>query len=214
MVESDWTTLRVRGETKERVNALTQYGTQDTIIQYLLDQNDKVNLFNPGWARKVAEEQLQEILSDMDIEFRKKVELENHRARLKSVQRVFDEYLKILPREEKKDWLENILGDTKSGNFLENMTNYQMFLIDGQKRLLMPVDDGFPKIPGVSRDRIISCERGFHIQSNRCDCRYWKECPLGEPEFLNWLGKYGSEFQRKKYLEETTGETYFVRRSR
>jgi len=209
---SKWVSLKVRQDTRDRINALTAFGSQDVIVNYLLDQNDKHNLFNPGWARKLAEDQLQEILSDMDIEFRKKVELENHKARLKTVTQVFQAYLKVLPLDEKRSWLENIFGDTKSGNFLENMTSYQMFLIDGQKRLLLSGDDGYPKIHGIPRDRLIQCDRGFHIINSRCDCRYWRECPFGSIQYEDWLGKHGSPFQQKRYLEDQTGDTMFFRR--
>lgn len=210
--KTKWVSLKVRQETKDRINALTQYGSQDTIVNYLLDQNDKHNLFNPGWARKIAEEQLQDILSDMDLDFRKKVEFANHKARLKAVDRVFMEYIKILEPKEKKDWLENILGNTKSQNFLENMTSYQMFIIDGQKRLLLPDEDGFPRIPGIKKDRIQTCERGYHIRDSKCDCRFWKECPTGENQYVDWLGKYGTEFQKRQYLESQNPDDRFIRR--
>lgn len=211
---SDSVTIRVSAETRDRINKLTQYGTQDVIIAYLLDQNDKYDLFKPGWARELAQDQLQDILSDADIEFRKKVEFANHKARLKTVQRVFDAYLKTLPLDEKRDWLENILGNTRSTNFLENMTSYQMFIVDGLKRLLLPLDDGFPRIPGIPRDRVISCDRGFHIINSRCECRYWNECELGSAQYEDWLSQYGTELQKKQYLEESTGQRYFVRSRR
>ena len=125
---------------------------------------------------------------------------------------VFKEYLKTMQPAEKKKFLENVLGDTSGGNFLENLSSYQMFIIDGEKKLYVPDGEGFPVIPGINRDRVVKCDRGFHIKNARCSCRYWRECPIGASQYEDWLSKFGTPKQQKQYLEETTGDKYMLRR--
>jgi len=207
-------TIRVSEETREEINRLCSFHNMavDVVLGKLLNENQKHNFFEAGWSKALAEKEFQKLLQDVDIEFRKKIELDKHRAILKAKMIVFQEYIKTLPSAEKKNFLENVLGDVNSGNFLESLSTYQMFIIDGEKKLFMPDSEGFPTIPGINRDRLIKCERGFHIKNTRCTCEFWRECPVGATAYEDWLGKFGTDAQRKSYLEETTGEKLFLRR--
>jgi hypothetical protein len=207
--------IRVSKETQERLKLLSKRKNMsyEIILSYMLDQMEKVNFFDEDWMDQVAEERLQHILSDADIEFRKSIEKDKHKAILKAKQRVFDEYLKILPTSEKRPFLENILGDINSGNLLENMSNYEMVIIDGYKRLCLFDKNGFPRLAGTPPAMLEECSRGFHTKNQVCNCYLWNECPSGKPQYENWLGQYGTEAQQLAYLEETTGQKYFMRRN-
>lgn len=207
-------TIRVTDEDRDEINRLCSlHGmSQEVIIGRLVGENKKYNLFENGWKRKLAESEFEKLLEDTDLEFRKKLELDKHRAILKAKMMVFQEYIKTLPASEKKQFLENVLGDVNSGNFLENLSSYQMFFIDGEKKLFMPDSEGYPVIPGIKRDRLIQCERGFHIENSRCTCSLWRECPHGSTKYEDWLGKYGTQAQQDSYLRETTGHRAFLTR--
>lgn len=200
-------TTRILESDRTKLNDLSsRYSMKASVILgHLIDLGIKHKMLESGWESNLAEQELQEILADMDIEFRKKVELKKVTAQINAKMMVFKEWMKILPPNEKKQFLENVLGDTKTGDFLEKLTNYQMFIVDGEKKLY-PVDEsGYPLIPFVQLVNILKCARGFHIVNNRCNCRYWESCEYGKAAFESWLAEHGTPHEQQRYLEETSG---------
>lgn len=208
------TTIRLSAETRDKVNQLTSKTNMSTdiVISFLIDLNERYNFFEDNWIAKLLETEIQEYLKDADIEFRKKIELQKNQAIIKAQMMIFKEWIDILEKPEKKLFLENVMGANKGTDFLEKLANYQMFVIDGQKKLYPPDQDGYPEIPFIPKGELLRCRRGFHIRNNRCDCRLWTECDWGAKQFEEWLSVHGTEQERKRYLEETTGQRYLVRR--
>lgn len=207
-------TTRIYEKDRDSLNSLAaRYNMKASVILgHIIDLAVSHNMLDDGWETKLAESEFEELLKDADLDFRKKVELKKAQAQINAKMMVFKEWLGILEPKEKRQFLENVLGDTKSGDFLEKLTNYQMFLVDGYKRLYPVSEDGYPKIPYVSAAEIVVCTRGFHIVNNRCDCRYWNSCEFGAAAFEDWLGKHGTLAEQKRYLEEKNGSRYVIRR--
>lgn len=209
-------TTRILESDREKLNNLSAKYTlkSSVILGFLIDNGIKYGMLEQGWQEKLAEDQLQETLADLDIEFRKKVELKKVDAQIKAKMMVFKEWLGVLDTTQKKQFLENVLGDTNSGDFLEKLTNYQMFIVDGLKRLYPMDDRGRPMIAFVQPDDLIPCMRGFHIQGNRCDCRYWESCEFGKQSYEDWLAVNGSPLEQQRYLEESERAARLARRGR
>lgn len=215
MSEDKEVTTRITESDRDKLNNLSsKYGMKASVILgYIIDQAIKYNTLEAGWEGKLAEDKLADYLKDADLEFRKKVELLNIKAQISAKTMVFKNWMDILPPSEKRQFLENVMGARKGEDFLEQLANYQMYLIDGLKKLYPPEQDGYPSIPWISKVDIIKCLRGFHIANNRCDCRYWDSCEHGKAQYENWLAAHGSQQEQRRYLEETTGQHYYRRSS-
>lgn len=206
-------TTRITEADRDSLNDLSsRYGIKSsTILGHLIDYCIKYGMLDDGWETKLAEKELAEYLKDADLDFRKKVEIMNIKARINAQMMVFKNWLAILGPTEKRQFLENVMGANRGEDFLEKLANYQMFLIDGVKRLYPPDTDGYPIISYTQKGALIKCVRGYHIKNNRCDCRYWAECEYGAKAFEEWLAEHGSQLERQRYLEESTGQKYFRR---
>lgn len=208
-------TIRVSEETRDKINRIAEKTNMkvDAILTYLTGLNDKYDFFSVNWVKDLVEREVQEYLKDIDIEFQKKVELQKNKAVINAQMLVFKEWLSILERQEKKQFLENVMGANKGTDFLEKLANYQMFVVDGLKKLYPPDTDNYPQIPFVAKVDIVKCRRGFHIVNNRCDCRLWTECELGSGAYENWLAEHGTPQEQRRYLEESSGQKYYLKRS-
>lgn len=199
-------TTRIQENHRDKLNDLSsKYGMKASVILgYLVDLALEYKMLDSGWEKTLAERELQDILADMDIEFRKKVELKKVTAQINAKMMVFKEWMRILPPNEKKQFLENVLGDIKGEDYLDRLTNYQMFIVDGEKRLYPMGDMGLPIIAFTPPEAIIKCMRGFHIENNKCECRYWNSCEYGKAAYENWLAVHGTHAEQRRYLEESS----------
>lgn len=207
-------TIRVSEETRTAINQIAEKTNMsvDAILTYFTSLNEKYDFFNVNWIKELVESEVAEYLKDIDAEFAKKIELQKNKAVINAQMLIFKEWMNTLDRQEKKQFLENVMGANKGTDFLEKLANYQMYVVDGYKKLYPPDQDGYPQIPFISKTDIVRCRRGYHIVNNRCDCRLWTECDLGSGAFEDWLGKHGTQAEQRKYLEETSGQKYYLRR--
>lgn len=174
---------------------------KNAIVSFLLDLNDKHDFFDADWQRRLALDAYYTILEENDIELKKKVELEKQKTIIKLKAEAFRKYIDFLQGEEKRQFLEVILGKNASANFLEDLSNYQLYVIDGQSRFLEPGPEGTPKINKVDPSKIVTCDRGFHVLGGWCNCNIWTTCPIRKPEYEEWLGLHGTESEKRKYID-------------
>lgn len=208
-------TIKVQEETRTAINKIAEKTNMsvDAIITYFCGLNDKYDLFNVDWVKNLVEREVSEYLKDIDAEFAKKIELQKNKAVINAQMLIFKEWMNTMDRQEKKQFLETVMGANKGTDFLEKLANYQLYIVDGHKKLYPPDIDQYPQIPFVSKTDIVQCRRGFHIVNNRCDCRLWSECELGSGAFENWLAAHGTQAEQRRYLEETSGQKYYLRRT-
>lgn len=206
-------TTRIYETDRDQLNALSsKHGMKSAVILgYIIDKAVEYRILEEGWEKELAEKEFQQLLADTDIEFRKKVELRKVKAQIDAKMFVFKEWMKTLDNKDRKQFLDNVLGDMRGENFLDRLTNYQMFLIDGEKRLLPMDENGYPVISYVMIDEIIKCYRGFHIKNNRCNCRDWATCEHGKTSYENWLAVNGTALEQRRYLEEHSRTRRFER---
>lgn len=197
-------TIRVNIDTRDKINEHAEKTnmSQPIIVGYLVDLLDQHDLFDPDWRNIIAQEAFSEVLDKQYEDERRQLSLATHKQMLKTKADLLKEYVRALDREERKTFLESVLGDLKSENFLDEIVNYQLFMIDGKKRACQPDKEGKPVITGVDSSLISVCERGFHVMGAWCDCDIWRRCPMRSKEYEAWLVEHGSEADRNRYIED------------
>lgn len=176
--------------------------TVDVFLAFLLDQNDKYNFADSTWLDKAVAQRYSDISDNQDADMRKRLEIDRHRVVLKVKADALQLYIKDLKGDERKIFLEKLLGgNPQDPDFLDQMSSYQMYVIDGVKRLVEPDINGRPKFKGDPRDLIV-CDKGYHVRGSWCQCVLWKTCPIRSAEYEQYLIENGTEAERNKYLAE------------
>lgn len=199
-------TVRVETDTRDKINALAKKlnMSQTVIVGYLVDLNEKHDFFQKDWLERITEEKFSETLDKRYNEERRALNIATHKTVLSTKKSLILEYVRTLEKKEKKAYLESVLTGIKDPekNFLDTVVNYQLFMIDGNMRGCQPDSSGNPIIPGIDPENIVSCQRGYHILGQWCDCKIWRECPLRSKEYEEWLMVHGSDSEKNRYLEE------------
>ena len=155
------------------------------IIAYLVDLMDKYNLLNDQWINELRDEiqaEMKESLSD--DKFARVVELENRRATNRAKLMVWQEYLKVIPEDSKRAFLEEMLmiNQGKGGiDFLDSLTQYSMVKVNGESRPMRTTGDGLPAWNNPLE--IVQCEKGFHVKRSFCHCPLWRTCKIRAVEY-------------------------------
>ena len=177
---------------------------QGVLVAYLVEQCIKYGMLDPNWIDRLTEAEFQDKLREAEIEYRKKYEQDKHRAILATKQLLIKEYLKTMDKEEKKAYIETALNmtDEKSGaNLLDDMTSYQMFTVNGERKMLPPDGTNRPRLPGIAPSQIIQCEAGFHVINDPClSCSMRETCPQRIEEYTNWVAVHGTKKQQEEWL--------------
>lgn len=196
--------IRIAPDTRDKLNKLCERTgkTQPIIVGLLVDLTDKIDFFDPEWRTNIAQEEFKDIFDRQYENERRALDLQTHRAMLKTKTDLLKEYVRALPREDRVAFLESVLGDMKDQNFLDNVVNYQLYLVDGKRRACQPGPDGKPVLTGINPSLIIPCAKGYHILGQFCECDSWRSCPVRSKEYEEWLIEHGSESDRRRYLED------------
>jgi hypothetical protein len=170
--------------------AQTYKMNMNVIVGYLIDMCSKYDLLDPDWIEPILEERIKDFLSSHDADLAKKLQIERTRTINSAKLTAFKKYIDVLEPEARKDFLENILGNVNDESFLDNISNYAMFTIDGTPRLY-PIHEGKPVIAGVT---LVACMTGYHIAGNYCkNCRKWRDCEFRKEEYQSYLSRIGSD---------------------
>lgn len=196
--------IRIAEDTRDKINSICEKTgrTQAIIVGYFVDLNETYDLLDPDWKTRIAQDEFKDLFDNHVEAERRALDLQTHRAMLKTKTDLLKEYVKTLPVEERRTFLETVLGDMKDQNFLDNVVNYQLFIIDGKRRACQPGPDGKPVLKGIDPSLIIPCEKGYHILEAWCECDSWRSCPMRSKEYEQWLIEHGSESDRNRYLED------------
>lgn len=172
--------------------------TLGDIVGYLTDLLVKYNLMDPDWLEPIIEESVKEYLTKHDLDLAKKLELERSKTINKAKLEAFKQYLNVLEPEIKKGFLENILGNVNDESFLDSISNYQMFMIDGVRKLFQVDTDGKPIIPGLNKEQLVTCMIGYHFIGNFCKCNKWRDCKIRNDEYTLYLAKTDPNMRKEK----------------
>jgi hypothetical protein len=157
------------------------------IMGYLTDLLEKYDMLDPDWLEPLLEERMSEYMARHDTDLAKKLQMERTKTINKAKYFSFQEYVKLLDPEDRKAFLVNVLGDVNDESFLDNISNYQMFSIDGTPRLYQVDPEGKPVV--IDKQNLVSCMMGYHFIGNFCKCNKWRTCPIRKEEYLGYLSK-------------------------
>jgi hypothetical protein len=208
--------IRIAPDVRDKINSVCEVRneTQSIVVGYLVDLNEQYDFFDPEWRERIAQDEFKDIFDKQFEEERRALDKQTHRAMLKLKTDLLKEYVRALGREERRAFLESVLGDLESANFLDEVVNYQLFIVDGKRRACQPDSEGKPVIKGIDSSLIAPCEKGFHILGQFCDCDLWRDCPLRLKEYQEWLVEHGSESDRRKFLDDQSRRERDRRRGR
>lgn len=192
--------ISVTQDLQERLTVLAQIHKIPVpeLIAYFMDLNDVHNFLEADWIEKLTEDALRLELQKKDPEFAKKIELERAKTINKAKFEAFRQYIAVLDPENRKIFLENVLGNVNDETFIESISNFQIYNVDGTNRLYQVDEDGKPKIPGTNPENIVSCLMGYHIQGGFCKCNKWRDCGLRSQEYLTYLSKSDPNMKREE----------------
>lgn len=202
-------TVKLTDEIYEKLSLVSSTSgmNRGLIIDYLLDEAIRLNMFDEDWLEKIVKERFHVLLMEADVDYRKSFERDKHRAILDTKKMLLKELMRTLEKKEKRAYLESVLGDPTSGvDLLENLSSYQMVTVNGEKRFLPPGADGFPRIVGIPPSQIIRCNRGIHTVNSSCPgCDIYKTCEILREERIAWLAEHGTTAEQEAYIKETSG---------
>ena len=195
-------TIRVTDEDKNKIINLCKQTkmNQGVLIGYMADKFKEYNMLDPEWLDVLVNKRFAEMLEEVDLSFRKTIEVITFKAVLKAKHLALKQWLEILPAKDKREFLENIMGNPTNTNFLDQISSYQMYVVNGGKRIVSPDKTGAPMIPGATPEQVITCETGWHVKGAFCNCRLWRTCPIRIEEVQNWLAVHGTTKEQEEYL--------------
>lgn len=196
--------VRVDDETKAVIIDLCKKTkmNQGVLVGYMADKFKEYDMLDPNWLDLLVEKRFAEMLEEVDLSFRKTIEILNHKAVLKAKQLALKEWLGVLDSKQKKEFLENIMGNPSTTNFLDQISSYQMYVVNGSKRIIAPDKHGAPMVPGANPEDVINCDTGWHVKGAYCNCRLWRTCPIRTEEIQNWLAVTGTHREQEDYLKQ------------
>jgi len=200
-------TVRITDADKEILTSLCErYNMkQPVVIGYLLEQAIRCDMMESDWIDQLTKASFHDLLIDADLDYRKGFEIAKYKATLNVKQMMIKEMIKAMPIDERADYLKRTLGDpAKDVDLLDNMTNHQMYTINGEKRMYSPGQDGRPALVGIPPSQILNCPRGWHIKHNPCvGCNISKTCEFIFNEKVEWLALHGTTEEREEYIKRS-----------
>jgi len=181
--------VKVDDETYQAIKLLAQeYNLKIyDVVKHLTKLCLKYKMLEKNWIDNVVEDvikdferKLEEHKRKLEEELQNRINIEKHKVKLKIKHDLLMHYVKCLDVEERKEFIERLLGDINDPEFLENLDQMEVFIIDGKRKLVKSVD-GKPDIPGI-----IKCPRGWHIPNNFCNCDRWRDCEIRREEYITY----------------------------
>jgi hypothetical protein len=174
------------------------------LIGYALELIDTHNMLEPDWLDEAIAQGVKEVLKDApqkaDIKHSQDMQKIGTRTVLGLRSWAIKEIAQQLEGQDKTDYLLKLIGgDPTDPHFIDDMTNYQAYNINGSRRMLKNGPDAKPEIPGVHPSNIVACETGYHIKGRKCDgCNQWRECPIRKEEYLEYLMRTDPNMRQEK----------------
>lgn len=202
-------TVGIYGEDKEILTGLCErYNMkQPVVLGYLLEQAIRFDMMQADWIDKLLRASFHDALLEADLDYRKGFEVAKYKATLNTQQMMIKEMIKAMPQEERVDYLKRTLGDPTSDSvdLLDNMTNHQMYSINGEKRMYPPGQDGRPRIGEIPPSQIINCPRGWHTKHNPCvACNVSRTCEHVFNERVEWLASHGTLEEQEEFIKTSS----------
>ena len=178
--------LKVDPETHERLIYLSQTTkiSMKDIVGTIARMAQEYDLLNPYWKDELVAKTLDQYKAKLQEQTAQAIEKRKMEWKLRFKHDLLMQYVKALDPVEKRTFIENLLGNLEDPNFIDQLGEMEIVLVDG-KRKLVRMEKGKPMI-GVDPDQIIACDVGYHIRGNFCTCKRWRDCELRVGEYVDY----------------------------
>jgi len=179
--------VRIPKDVKELLEKLSEkYGIREgVIISTLVGMAETYNLLEPNWTERFIQSHLEEF--EKKLEIKADVELERRKFdwKMKFKFMMVKDYLDVLSPEERRGFIEEVMGYMKSTQFFELIMDLEPVKINGKTKLVRVSEEGKPKVSG----EVVQCPEGWHIKGRRCECSKWRNCEVRTQEYAEFLAK-------------------------
>lgn len=181
--------IKVEAATHEALQKISESNSLPIkqVVGYLVDQCVKFNMLSPDWSEKLREQIRTETLEDVSDEkkMRNAIQLIQVKAVMSAKMKVFQTYIDSMEVEERKRFAEELMGikTDDPAAFLDNLTAFQLFKINGERRFCRTGANGKPVIPLMHEADLTVCANGYHTAGGWCQCDLWRSCDLRLNEY-------------------------------
>ena len=166
--------------------ASQKYGIKmKDVVGALVRIAQEYHVLEPDWIERIITDRLEEYRKKIEAQYEAKIEQRKMEWKLRFKHDLLMHYVKALDPEERKAFIENLLGNLDDPRFLEQLGEMELVTIDGKKRLCR-IENGKPVIPNVDPERIVVCDAGYHIKGNFCECKRWRDCEIRVNEYAEY----------------------------
>ena len=176
--------IKIDEETHEKLKSLSlrKKISMKDIIGVLVDMAENYGLLEPDWQDRLLKETLEGYRAKLLEDLKKRLDIEKFKTKMKFKYMLLQEYIKSLRADERREFIESLMIDLRSPEFLEHIGEMELIYLDGKRRLIR-FKNGKPDFSGI-KGEVIECEKGYHIKGNYCECDMWKVCPIKQQELI------------------------------
>lgn len=182
--------IRVAEETHTALtNLSTTHGYKmGIIIGLLVDECKKYGMLEADWIDKLRDQLRVEMVEGLeeDKKVRQAITIMQAKAMIQAKMKILQTYLNDMPIEDRRKFTTAMLGMKSDPNnptlYLEGITDYQLFKVNGDRQFLKTQPDGSPQLKGVDEADVIPCSMGVHVRFAWCNCALWRSCALRKKE--------------------------------
>jgi len=156
------------------------------VVSYLSRTAETYGLFEADWIDQLTKVVIDDFKKNFDDKLQRDLEKERFKALNRITHMILSKYVDALEPDERKAWTE-MMGDLKSPDLLDRLSEMELVNIDGKKRLVRLID-GRPDI-GTAPENLIPCDEGWHIRGMFCKCRRWRTCELRSEEYIKYKAR-------------------------
>ena len=186
-------------ETHERLKALAEkHGISlKEIIDYLSKLAVQHGLLDPDWQERITSDKLKEYEEKLSKshDFRSEEKKMDWTMRFKFM--LLTKYVDSLQGNDRKAYIETVMGYLKGEGVLERLTSLEMVTLDGIRRFMAMIE-GKPDV-GMERDKLMKCPKGWHVKGRWCKCDAWRTCEMKAQEMAEH--QVQQLYDRQKILE-------------
>lgn len=182
--------MRIRERSKQYLDRLCERKNlkQLDALDYLIGLAETYDLFDSDWKDRILEGELAEYKDKLAKKQDARIEAEKVKTSLKIKRDLLLKYIDSLEDQAKREFIESMMGEIKDPNFLDSLSDMDVVIVDGKRRLVK-MKDGAPMIATVNPDKIVVCETGYHIIDAFCQCKKWRECPIRKTEYVDFMAR-------------------------
>lgn len=170
------------------------------ILDYLMLTMKRYDLLSEGWEARLTSATMKEYKEKVDAQLAAALEKDKVGYKYRLKRDLLNHYIKAMPPEERKTFIENLLPDMDKPDFLDIIGEMDLILLDGKRQAIRLGEDRKPIFPKGAE--IIACSRGYHTVNGFCECDIWRECEIRNKEYTDFRFKISPEGKQYRLLKD------------